>query len=66
MNEIWKDIKNYGGLYQISSLGRVRSLRKDQIMSECIKRCGYSHVSLTRDGKRKSFRVYRLVAEHFY
>lgn len=25
MTEIWKDIKNYEGLYQISNLGRVRS-----------------------------------------
>lgn len=31
MNEIWKDIKNYKGLYQISNLGRVKSLRDKNI-----------------------------------
>ena len=28
MKEIWKDIKDYQGLYQISNLGNVRSLPK--------------------------------------
>lgn len=26
MDEIWKDIKGYEGFYQVSNLGRVRSL----------------------------------------
>ena len=29
MNEVWKDIEGYEGLYQVSNLGRVRSLGRD-------------------------------------
>ena len=28
MEEIWKDIKGYEGLYQVSNLGRVKSLKR--------------------------------------
>lgn len=28
MNEIWKDIKGYEGLYQVSNLGNVKSMDK--------------------------------------
>src|SRR5699024_12157072 len=31
MEEIWKDIKNYEGLYQVSNLGRVKSLERTKI-----------------------------------
>lgn len=36
MDEIWKDIKGYEGLYQVSNLGRVRSL--DKIIVEQMER----------------------------
>ena len=38
MNEIWKDINNYEGIYQISNLGNVRSLDREQIDINGIKR----------------------------
>ena len=31
MKEIWKDIPNYEGYYQISSLGRVKSLERHMV-----------------------------------
>ena len=29
MNEIWRDIKKYEGLYQVSNLGRIKSCKKN-------------------------------------
>lgn len=72
--EIWKDIKNYEGLYQISSLGRVRSLlfrngttRKKQtkLLSQTNNGNGYLIVSLSKNKKRKNKYIHRLVAEAF-
>lgn len=77
--EEWKDIKNWEGLYQVSSLGRVRSLdkqtkykntdyivrRKGRILKPKISQTGYLEVLLT-DGKRRQYcRVHRLVANAF-
>lgn len=67
MQEIWKDIDNYIGKYQISNLGRVKSLpRNGTICSERIlkiqkDRKGYSYVSF----HKKKFKVHRLVAQAF-
>ena len=43
MKEIWKDIKGYEGVYQISNLGRVKSLHynRELIMAQNLKRNGY-------------------------
>lgn len=71
--EIWKEIKNYEGLYEISSKGRVKSLarisgscvRKERLLKLNTTKDGYSFVSLSKDSKQKSFRIHRLVAEAF-
>ena len=82
MEEIWKPIiitKNgvtydYTGLYEISNMGRVRSLDrvdaggnkiKGKILSTRANHHGYLQVVLCKDGKRKSFSVHRLVATMF-
>ena len=70
MEEIWRDIKDYEGLYQVSNLGRVRSLNyrhigKVNIRKTSKTRSGYLIVCLYKDGKRKYFSVHRLVAETF-
>ena len=70
MQEIWKDIEGYEGLYKVSNLGRVKSLgNKSNHKSEIILRqsnvLGYSMVSLLRDSKSKMFKVHRLVAQAF-
>lgn len=68
--EIWKPIKDYEGLYEISSLGRVKSLNynrtgKKKILKNMKNSNGYLVVSLTKFGKQKNYLIHRLVAEAF-
>ena len=70
IREKWKPVKGFEGLYEISNLGRVKSLGNDKLRKEKIlkpdkTKKGYLLVSLWRNGKQKSFRVHRLVAEAF-
>ena len=64
MDEIWKDIKGFEGLYQVSNLGRVKSLRKGIIMKPDKHRGGYLYYILRRT-ERKTFKAHRLVADAF-
>lgn len=67
MEEVWRDIKDYEGLYQISSLGRVKSFKgkTSKIMIGNTNNRGYYLVGLRKDGKRKMFLRHRLVAQAF-
>lgn len=73
MTEEWKDIEGYEGFYQISNLGRVKSLggwcgtskRKEKIRSTSLTFDGYVKARLIHQGKDKTMRVHRLVAEAF-
>ena len=72
INEEWRAIEGYEGLYEVSSLGRVRSIphkfsfpnNKDGILA-CSMASGYKHVVLSKKGKSKGFLVHRLVASAF-
>lgn len=70
MEEHWLPVKGYEGLYEISDWGRVKSLNyrgtgKEQILHQTQNKSGYMYVPLHKDGKTKSCRVHRLVAEAF-
>ncbi len=67
MTEIWKDIKGYEGLYQVSSLGNIKSLKfnKEKILIKRIQPNGYENVILYSKGEGITKRVHRLVAEAF-
>ena len=67
MNEIWKDIPNYQGIYQVSSLGRVKSLKfgKEKIMKLSKNTTGYYKISLLNGGNRKQYQIHQLVAMAF-
>lgn len=64
--EIWKDVPNYEGLYQVSNLGRVKSIRfnKERILKAGVSSTGYLIVVLCV-GKPITFAVHRLVAATF-
>lgn len=77
MKEIWKDINGYEGLYQVSNLGRVKSLERykenhsklqkieEKTKVPSIDNAGYLKVTLSKDNKSKNARIHRLVAETF-
>lgn len=68
--ETWKDIRGYEGIYQISDLGRIRSLgtreKKARILLQEITIHGYCRVRLyNAQGEAKHWAVHRLVVSHF-
>lgn len=77
--ENWKDIENYKGLYQVSDCGRIKSVERDvyhpngtinrhieeKILVPALNSTGYLNVVLCKNGKRKTMKVHRLVAEAF-
>lgn len=65
--ERWKYIDGYDGMYQVSDLGRVRSLKfgKTRLLRASKNNSGYLQVVLCKDGKVKHFLVHRLVAQAF-
>lgn len=64
--EIWKDIKGWEGLYQVSNLARVRStFRYKKIIKPYIDKWGYLEVNLYRNNKTTHKKIHRLVAEAF-
>lgn len=66
MEEKWKPIRYYEGLYEVSSLGRVKSFWKGELlMKPIINDSGYLRVFLRKDGSSKTYRIHRLVAEAF-
>lgn len=81
MEEIWKDVKGYEGLYQVSNFGRVKRLPysitsrtpkgyvikrfKGGLLKTSIMANGYRRVTLYKDLNVKYIHVHRLVAEAF-
>lgn len=67
MQEIWKDVKGYEGLYQVSNFGRVRSIRnnKEKVLKLCANNKGYFCINLCKNKTIKRFLVHRLVAKAF-
>lgn len=71
MEEIWKNIKGFENLYQVSDSGRVKSLgnksnhKKDIIMKQTLNYKGYLQLCLRKNNKGYHFMVHRLVAQAF-
>lgn len=65
MKEIWKYIKNYEALYQVSNLGRVKSSSSNNLLKPLKHNKGYLRVRLYKNGKSKNHRIHRLVAQAF-
>lgn len=74
MKEIWKDIDEYKGLYQVSNLGMIKSLLysnqyitkiQSKILKQEITKENRCQVTLYKDNISKRFRVHQLVAKAF-
>lgn len=70
MNEIWKDIPNYEGIYQVSNLGNVRSITyqgtpKIRVLKIKYHHSGYSMVTLCKNKIHKNIYIHVLVAKCF-
>ena len=65
MKEIWKDIKEYEGLYQVSNLGRVKRVTTGRILKGRKNTTGYLQIGLCKKGIRDSKLIHRLVTETF-
>ena len=65
MKEIWKDIKNYEGLYKASNFGKIKSIKKGILLKPFTNTRGYLQVDLYKCGKHKHFLVHRIIAETF-
>ena len=67
MEEIWRDIEGYEGVYQISNKGRVKSLKcgKERILRPRDNGNGYLKVHLFKNTSFQSIYIHRLVAEAF-
>lgn len=74
--EIWKDVPDYEGYYQVSNLGRVKSLERkvkakgERLVSEKILKPyytggGYDAVALNKNGIKKTSKIHKLVAIAF-
>ena len=77
--EVWKDIKGFEGIYQVSNQGEVKSLErktfnngtkkqniiKEKILKKPLDKDGYIRYCLFKNGKRFSLKAYRLVAIEF-
>jgi hypothetical protein len=71
LQEVWKDIQDYEGLYQVSNLGRIKSLPRNgtinsnRILKQFIKNSGYCCVILSKNNMTVCKTVHRMVAQAF-
>jgi hypothetical protein len=76
--EVWKDIEGYEGYYQVSNFGQIKSLSREVKRSDFKKgfyhsrilklakdQKGYQRVVLTKESQRKTFKIHRIVSQHF-
>ena len=80
INEIWKPVKGYEGIYEVSNLGRVKSLPRlkycghknskpqkvhERILTSWVDRLGYVKVRLSKNGESKTTLLHRVIADAF-
>ena len=68
--EKWKDINGFDGRYQISNIGNVRTndynhTHQTKLMRISKNQRGYHQICLTKNNKKKTYKIHRLVAEAF-
>ena len=67
MDEVWKDVLGFEGKYQVSNIGRCRSLLfgRTRMKKPCDRGSGYQTIKFHEDGKSKHWQLHRAVAEAF-
>lgn len=78
MNEEWRDVEGYEGLYKVSNLGRVKTLERkrrdkngveyrirERVLKQPLDAYGYPVVGLTKDGVHRAKVVHRIIAKAF-
>ena len=68
MNEVWKPVFGFEGHYEVSNLGRIRSLKRNRTSGGIIKthvNKGYEYFHPCKNGKHRNMKVHRAVAEAF-
>lgn len=65
INEVWKDIDGYDGMYKVSNLGNVYSKYVNRNLKHGKTKDGYPYVMLRNNGKQKCNLIHRLVAQAF-
>jgi hypothetical protein len=65
LEEIWRPVKDYEDGYEISNLGRIRSLKYNKIMKATPTKDGYLRVRVSKNGVYVSKMIHRMVAEAF-
>lgn len=71
--EIWKPVIGYEGIYEVSNMGRVKSLPRRKVLTELILKpnikkkvkTSYYNIGLSRNNHKKKFYIHRLVAQAF-
>lgn len=65
--EIWRDVEGYGGLYQVSNCGRIKSFHfgRAHLMRAGGGKSGYKTVTLNKNGKGRSKLLHVLIAKTF-
>ncbi|EOU1476299.1 HNH endonuclease [Clostridium perfringens] len=68
--EIWKDIEDFENTYQVSNLGRVKSLnycntKKEKVLKNIKDKDGYLVICLSNKSKKRNFKIHRLVSQAF-
>ena len=65
MKEVFLDIPNYEGLYQVSNFGNVKNIRTGKLLKPFKNTYGYLYLNLSKNGTKRKVRVHRLVAQSF-
>lgn len=65
MDELWVDIKGYENKYQVSNMGRIKSVKQQLVMKPMVCTNGYLSACLWKNNKQRKFLIHRLVALHF-
>ena len=63
--EIWKPVKGYDDLYEVSNLSKIKQLETGRILKQSTHVAGYKVATLRNNKGRKIFYVHRIIAEAF-